>query len=320
MNLDSKQYRYEIKELILEQSKALDTLAQSIPETVVKIIELILNTNGNVVFCGIGKSGHIAQKISATFASTGTPSFFLHAAEANHGDLGRIKQSDLVILLSNSGNTEELKNTLLYTKRFSIKTVAITSNSDSFLAKNSTDKIILPNVPEICANNQAPTTSTTLALVFCDALAVAVMKQRKFSKENFKLLHPGGSLGKKVVIVSQLLRDIDEIPLVNENMKFSDVVIKMTETGFGIAIVVNEENRIIGVVTDGDIRRNLHVMTSAYVKDCYSRNPKTIQRDCLIEEALGLMQSHKVYSLIVAENRKPIGIIRLHDIMKSGLA
>jgi arabinose-5-phosphate isomerase len=283
-------------------------------------IDLLLDIKGRVIVSGLGKSGHVGHKIAATLASTGTPAFFVHAAEASHGDLGMITNDDAVLALSNSGETNELADLIAYTRRFGIKLVAITSKRASSLGSAADIVLELPNAPEACPLGLAPTTSTTLMISLGDALAVALLERRGFTSEDYKVFHPGGKLGRKLLKVKDLMHTGDELPLVAPSASMPDTILIMTQKTFGIAGVI-EQGKLMGVVTDGDLRR--HMQSNLLTKtagDIMSKAPRTTQGNVLAAEALRLMNEWKVACLFVVEDSKPVGIVRLHDILRAGAA
>lgn len=307
------------KQTIEEEIKALKKLKESLDESFEKAVKLILQTEGKVVITGMGKSGLIGKKIAATLSSTGTPSFFLHPAEALHGDLGMVEKKDLVIAISNSGETPELMAIIPILKRWGNKIIGITNKKESSLAKES-DVVLYLNVDkEACPLNLAPTSSSTATLVLGDALAVALLKMRNFKSEDFAMFHPGGSLGKKLMKVSQIMRK--DLPIVNQNTPLKEAVLVMSEKGLGATLVVDEEGNISGIITDGDLRRFINKgksIDTSFAKDVMTENPKTANPDWLVLQALELMEKYNITVLPVVEDKKPVGIIHIHDILKSG--
>ena len=267
----------------------------------------------------MGKSGHIGRKIAATLASTGTPAFFVHAAEASHGDLGMIASGDAVLALSNSGDTPELADLISYTRRYGIPLIGITSRAGSALAEAADARLILPNVGEACPLGLAPTTSTTLMIALGDALAVALLERRGFTADNYKVFHPGGQLGRKLFKVEDLMHTGAELPLVEPSTPMSEVVLVMTQKTFGVAGVVDGGGRLVGIVTDGDLRRHiggdLFKLTAGNIM---TKWPKTTGRNILAAEAMRRMNDWKITSVFVVEDEKPVGIIRMHDILRAG--
>jgi arabinose-5-phosphate isomerase len=299
--------------------EGLKSLIDFFDEKYVKTVDLILNCKGRVIISGMGKSGHIANKISATLASTGTPAFFIHPAEASHGDLGMITAQDVVILLSNSGETKELRDIIYYCKRFEIPIVGIVRKQDSELANASTIPLVIPAVKE--ANNvNAPTTSTTMMLALGDCLAVSLIEARGFNSDNFGTFHPGGKLGSAFLKVADIMRKDLQIPVVKFNTKMSEVIIEMTSKHLGCTAVVDNDNKMIGIITDGDLRRHLNQNFFAEIaENIMTKNPITIIKESLAIEAFTLMNKKSITSIFVLENHKIIGVLHLHDCLKAGI-
>lgn len=291
-----------------------------------KAVELILNTKGRVIVSGMGKSGHIANKIAATFASTGTPSFSIHPGEASHGDLGMITKEDVVILLSNSGETKELRDIIYYCIRFKIPIIGIARNEKSELINASNIPLALPNVAE--ANNvKAPTTSTTMMIALGDAMAVALMEAKNFSNEEYGVFHPGGKLGSQFIKVKDLMRKNDEIPLVNEDESLSKVVLEMTSKHLGCTGVVNKDKQLIGIVTDGDLRRHLNDnFLKLSAGQLMTKNPIVVSAEDLAVKAISLMNQKSITNLFVVENKLSenkfdvCGILHIHDCLRAGIS
>jgi arabinose-5-phosphate isomerase len=301
-------------------SEGLAALSNALGADFTASIELFLAIKGRVIVSGMGKSAHVGHKIAATLASTGTPAFFVHAAEASHGDLGMITNDDVVLALSNSGETVELADLVEYTRRFGIKLVAITSKRGSSLGQAADIVLELPPAPEACPLGLAPTTSTTMMLTLGDAIAVALMERRGFSADDYKVFHPGGKLGRRLLKVRDLMHTGEELPLVRPDASMSDTIVVMTQKTFGIAGVV-EGGTLIGVVTDGDLRRHLQAgLLQRTAGDIMTRNPKSTRGGVLAQEALRLMNEWKVACLFVVDDGKPVGIVRLHDILRAGAA
>ena len=299
--------------------EGLKSLIDFFDENYIKTVDLILNCKGRVIISGMGKSGHIANKISATLASTGTPAFFIHPAEASHGDLGMITSQDVVILLSNSGETKELRDIIYYCKRFEIPIVGIVRKQDSELSKASTIPLVIPAVKE--ANNvNAPTTSTTMMLALGDCLAVSLIEARGFNSDNFGTFHPGGKLGSAFLKVADIMRKDSQIPIVKFNTKMSEVIIEMTSKHLGCTAVVDNENKMIGIITDGDLRRHLNQnFFEEIAENIMTKNPITIVKESLAIEAFTLMNKKSITSIFVLENNKIIGVLHLHDCLKAGV-
>jgi arabinose-5-phosphate isomerase len=277
-------------------------------------------TGGRVIISGMGKSGHIARKIAATMASTGTPSQFVHPAEASHGDLGMITEADAVICLSNSGETPELNDLVAHAKRFEIPLIAIVGRAESTLAQAADIALILPKAPEACPLGLAPTTSTTMMLALGDALAVALLERRGFTAEDFQVLHPGGKLGKALIKVSDIMHTGEEVPLVPLGTGMRDAILVMTAKTFGCVGIADRAGKLTGVITDGDLRRHIDGDLFAQTVDqVMTRAPKTIRPNALAAEALGRMKASKVTALFVVAEGRPLGILRIHDILRAGV-
>ena len=283
--------------------------------------DLIRNAKGRLIVTGLGKSGHIGRKIAATFASTGTPAFFVHAAEASHGDLGMITADDVIMALSWSGEQPEMKNLITYAKRFRIPLIAMTAESDSTLSKAADIALTLPKAREACPHNLAPTTSSLMMLALCDALAIALLEGRGFTSVDFSVLHPGGKLGAMLKYARDLMHSGDAVPLKPLGTRMSDALVEMSSKGFGCVGIVDAYGAIVGIVTDGDLRRHMRPdLMTALVDDVMTRNPKTIPRDLLASEALEILNSSKITALIVTDANRPVGIVHLHDILRAGVA
>jgi len=302
------------------EGKALSRLADALPPDFEPAVAAILAVKGRVILSGIGKSGHVARKISSTLASTGTPSAFVHPAEASHGDLGMITPDDLCILISNSGETAELRDVVAHVARFSIPMIAVSRRPDSTLMKAADLCLTLPAEPEACIIGMAPTTSTTLTLALGDALAVAVMEQRGFMAEHFRTFHPGGKLGAQLSKVAQLMHEGDALPLVGPDLPMSETLLVMSEKGFGIAGVV-DGGRLCGVISDGDLRRNMATLMSHTAGQVATRAPRVIGPDLLAAEALAMMSGNKITALFVVDVAgAPLGLLHLHDCLRAGIA
>jgi len=283
--------------------------------------DLIKNAKGRLIITGLGKSGHIGRKIAATFASTGTPAFFVHAAEASHGDLGMITADDIIMALSWSGETSELRNLINYSRRFRIPLIALTSESESTLGTAADVVLTLPKAREACPNNLAPTTSSVMQLALGDALAIALLESRGFSASDFSVLHPSGKLGAMLKFVRDLMHKDASLPVKPLGTKMSDALVEMTSKGFGCVAIVDARGVIVGIVTDGDLRRHMRpdLMTLS-VDEVMTKNPKTISPDLLASEALEILNSSKITALIVTQDKTPVGIVHLHDILRAGVA
>ncbi|MCT6841676.1 MAG: KpsF/GutQ family sugar-phosphate isomerase [Commensalibacter sp.] len=295
-------------------------LTQSFLETA----NLISEINGRVVLTGIGKSGHIAKKIQSTLASTGTPSLFVHPSEASHGDLGMIQKDDIILAVSASGETQELFNIIIHAKRFSIPLISITTNPQSTLAKNSSIILSLPHSREACPLGLAPTTSTLMQLAMGDALAITLLKMRHFSASDFGIYHPGGRLGSRLKIVEDLMHTDKDIPLGHSRMPITDAIMEMTRKALGCIGIISENGRLIGLITDGDLRRAFNKdIRKLTTQEIMNPSPLTIKSDMLAAEALKLMNndSHPITCLFVVDSRNhPIGVLHIHDLLRAGIA
>ncbi len=312
------------KEVIRKEAKAVAGLEKKIDDQFSQAVELCLKCKGRVIVTGIGKSGIIARKIAATLASTGTPAFFLHPSEGTHGDVGMVRKQDVVIAISKSGETDEVYMLIPLFKRIGVPIITLTGNPKSPLAEKS-DVIIDVSVDEeACPYDLVPTSSTTAALVMGDALAITLLEERNFSSEDFAMLHPGGQLGKKLILkVSDIMHSGEEIPKVSEETGMKDVILEMTSKRMGTTTVVNPKGVLVGIFTDGDLRRWVEKTDDIFslkAKQVMSKNPKTIKADELAVKALNLMESYSITSLVITNGKKePVGIIHLHDILKAGV-
>ena len=304
------------------ECEGLAALARSVDFAFAEAVEIMSRARGQgrVIVTGMGKSGHVGRKIAATLASTGTPAQFVHPAEASHGDLGMITARDAVLALSNSGETPELSDIIAYAKRHAIPLVAITARAESALAAAADVLIGLPDTDEACPLNLAPTTSTTMMVALGDALAVALLERVGFSQEDFKLRHPGGQLGKRLIKVERLMHKGDRIPLARPDIVMSEALLIMTSHSFGCIGLVDEDDRLVGVVTDGDLRRNmgerLLKMTAA---DVMTARPRTISPDALAGQALRVMNENGITGLFVVTDGRPVGILHIHDCLRAGV-
>jgi arabinose-5-phosphate isomerase len=286
-------------------------------------VDLIRGAKGRVIVTGLGKSGHVARKIAATFASTGTPAFFVHAAEAGHGDLGMITQDDVIIALSWSGEQPEMKNLVNYSSRFGIPMVAVTANAKSSLGAAARIVLELPKAREACPHNLAPTTSSLMQAAIGDALAIALLEGRGFTALEFANFHPGGKLGAMLKFVRDIMHTGDAIPMKPLGAKMSDALVEMSSKGFGCVCIVDHGGEIVGIITDGDLRRHMRPdLMTASVESVMTRNPRTIPPHMLAGEMLETINSSKpaVTVLIVAEGKKPVGIVHIHDVLRAGVA
>lgn len=300
-----------------EEAKAVAALGDTFGDAFFEAVTLMANAKGRVIVSGMGKSGHIGTKIAATLASTGTPAQFVHPAEASHGDLGMITPDDVLMVLSNSGETAELASILAYSRRFSIPLIGVAGREGSTLLRQADVALILPQAPEVCPMGLAPTTSTTMTLVLGDALSVALMETRHFSRERFNDFHPGGSLGAKLAKVRDLMHSGAALPLVDPHAPMSDVLLGMSEKGFGVAGVC-EDGRLVGIITDGDLRRHMDGLLSLSARDVMTADPKTIRPGALAEEAVAKMAG-SITCLFVVQDDQVQGLIRLHDCLRAGV-
>lgn len=302
------------------EADGLKALSDSLDARFSQALDILLDVSGRVVITGMGKSGHIGRKMAATFASTGTPSQYVHPGEASHGDLGMITEADAVIALSNSGETSELSDLLQHCRRFSIPLIAITSRAGSTLDTFATVGLILPNVPEADTMGLAPTTSTTMSLALGDALAVALLNRKGFTASDFKVLHPGGKLGRQLLRIRDIMHEGAEVPLVPEAATMADVVVEMTRKRFGCVGVVDGGHMLIGVVTDGDLSRHMSdTVLARPVAEVMTRNPVTTKPEALAMEVLGDMNARKIGAVFVLDGKKPVGILHLHDVLRAGI-
>jgi arabinose-5-phosphate isomerase len=286
-----------------------------------RAVAMLASAKGRVIVTGIGKSGHVGQKLAATFASTGTPAFFVHASEASHGDLGMITGDDAIVALSWSGESVELGNILTYSRRFKVPLIAITSRADSTLAKQSDVVLELPRAKEACPHGLAPTTSTTMQLALGDCLAIALLEHKGFTAHDFKVFHPGGSLGAALKFVSDIMHTGDRLPLVSEDMLMSAALVTMTQKSFGCLGVVDGKGRLTGVITDGDLRRHMGAdLLSARTGDIMTKKPKAVAPDMLASAALELLNASRITALFVVERGRPVGILHVHDLLRAGVA
>lgn len=308
------------RDVLTIERDALDLMRDTLPAAFDAVVDHLLKVPGRVIVSGMGKSGHVAAKIAATFASTGTPAQYVHPGEASHGDLGMVTGQDAVILISNSGETRELADIIAHCARFSIPLVALTKKPDSALARQADHVLTLPDAPEACGIGMAPTTSTTCTMAMGDALAVAMMKLRGFERENFLAFHPGGTLGAQLLKVSAVMHTGEALPTVGPDTPMSETLIEMTAKGFGVAALV-ESGRLTGVITDGDLRRNLDSLMSRKAGEVATRDPRTIAPDALLTEALGVMNTNKISALFAVDNTGELrGLVHIHDALRAGVA
>ena len=316
MNINKKIISSANRTLTRELS-SIKNLKSTFNSNFCNAVNLIYNTKGKIIITGVGKSAHIGNKISATLTSTGTPSYFVHATEASHGDLGSIKKDDSVVAISNSGETSELNNIIQFTKRFNIKLVSITSNSKSILHKNATVGILYKKPIEACPLNLAPTSSTSMSMIIGDCIAIALLELRGFKSTEFKKLHPGGNLGKDLKNLGEVMHIKKEMPLANLNEKMSTALLTMTKKSFGCVGVINSKSQIVGIITDGDLRRKLNSkFFEKRASEIMTKNPTVANKYMLVGEAINLMNTKKITSLFICEKKTPVGIVHIHDLLR----
>tara|TARA_B110000238_G_scaffold151488_1_gene163466 strand:+ start:81 stop:1040 length:960 start_codon:yes stop_codon:yes gene_type:complete len=310
-----------IKSNIREQKLALSKLEKSIDTTIIKAVNLLYKNKGRIVVTGIGKSGYIGLKLTATFSSTGSPSQYINCAEANHGDLGAIQSNDILLALSKSGETKEMFPIIDFAKNNKIKLISITAKKNSFLAKNSDITCLIPDISESCPLNLAPTTSTTMMLVLGDAIALELMNKRKFKEENFKKFHPGGMLGKSLLLVKDIMHTKEKMPLINYKSSMREALLKMTSYGFGCVGIINNKNILIGIVTDGDLRRNIsRNFIDLPIEKIMTKKPVTVESKMNIKDTINIMNNNKITAVFVVNKNSqvPEGILHIHDCIKIG--
>jgi arabinose-5-phosphate isomerase len=304
--------------VIRREAEALGTLAGALGESFAAAVGLLMQAKGRVIVSGMGKSGHIARKVAATFASTGTPAHFVHPAEASHGDLGMVAEGDVLIVLSNSGETSELADILAHAKRFGIPLIGVAGRAGSTLMRQADAAILLPEVPEACETGIVPTTSTTMTLALGDALAIALMEHRAFTPEHFRMFHPGGKLGARLLRVRDLMHK--DPPLVPEGMEMGEVLLAISRSGFGMVGVTDAAGLLAGIITDGDLRRHMDGLLARKAGEVMTRGPRTIGPDALAGEALALMNDRKITCLLVTDGPvSAIGILHVHDCLRAGV-
>ena len=311
------------KRTIDREIDSLRVMEKSLGASLSEALDMMQNVKGRVIVTGMGKSGHIGRKIAATLASTGTPSFFVHPAEASHGDLGMLTENDVVLAISNGGESRELSDILVYCKRYGIPLIAMTKNPKSSLGKAGNLLLRLPDTGEACPLGLAPTSSTTATLVLGDVLAICLLERRGFSKVDYKQRHPGGKLGAILQKVSDLMHKGDELPIVSDKASMQEALLTMTSKMLGCVGVVNDKGELLGMITDGDLRRCLTPeLLTRKASDVMTKNPKTIAPDILAVEALGIMNNtgKGITQLFVIQNNKPVGIIHIHDCLRAGVA
>ncbi|MBO4284708.1 MAG: KpsF/GutQ family sugar-phosphate isomerase [Alphaproteobacteria bacterium] len=310
------------KQVIDREVEALEMMKGELDDSLTKVLDLIIKSKGRVIVTGMGKSGHIGRKIAATLASTGTPSFFVHPGEASHGDLGMLTSQDVVLAISNGGESKELSDILMYCKRYRIPLIAMTKNPESTLGKAGDYLLKLPNDGEACPLGLAPTSSTTATLVLGDVVAVGLMERKGFSETDYKQRHPGGKLGAILCKVSDLMHSGDEMPIIDEDAIMQDALIVMTEKMLGCVGIVNKKGELVGMITDGDLRRWMSPkLIEEKVSTVMTKNPKTIRPDVLASEAVYTMNNtgRGITNLFAVENGKPVGLIHIHDCLRAGV-
>lgn len=296
-------------------------LENGLSEPFAQAVDLIAGIGGRVIVTGVGKSGHIGSKIAATLASTGTPAFFVHPAEANHGDLGMIARDDAIVALSWSGESAELKGIVAYARRFSIPLIAITAREESALARESTVVLVLPRVQEACPHGLAPTTSTLLQLVIGDALAVALLEARGFTPDHFRTFHPGGQLGANLTLVSEIMRTGDQIPVAARGIRLPEAVMTLSKKKVGCVCILEKDGTLAGIITDGDVARNLdRDVRDVIVDEIMTTSPKTIPPHTLAGKAMAILNDHSISALVVTEENRPVGVVHFHDLLRLGAA
>ncbi|MGB3147360.1 MAG: KpsF/GutQ family sugar-phosphate isomerase [Paracoccaceae bacterium] len=304
------------------EARGLDQLAASMDESFARALDLILGAKGRVIVSGMGKSGHVGRKIAATLASTGTPAQFVHPAEASHGDLGMITEADVLLVLSNSGETPELSDIIAHSRRFAIPMIGVAGRAHSTLLQQSDVAILLPPAEEACGTGIVPTTSTTMTMALGDALAVALMEHRRFTADHFRTFHPGGKLGAKLLKVTELMHEGAAMPLVRTDHAMGDVLVEMSSKGFGVAGVVDGAGHLVGIVTDGDLRRHMGGLLEKSAAEVMTKNPSTIPPESVAEAALALMKERKITCLFVRQGnagQPPLGILNIHDCLRAGV-
>ncbi len=311
------------RNVIDEESRALAILSETVGQNLAHAAQVILDAPGRVIVSGMGKSGHVGKKIAATFASTGTPAHFVHPAEASHGDLGMISKGDVVLILSNSGETPELADLIAHTRRFGITMIGVASRAESTLMQQADVQLVLPQLGEACGHGVVPTISTTMTLALGDALAVALMEHREFGAEHFRQFHPGGKLGARLSRVRDLMHGADTLPLVTSNTAMSDTLLVISQKGFGVVGVTDDHSRLIGIITDGDLRRHMDGLLDRTAGEVMTPAPRTIAPEALAAEALAQMNERKITCLFVVPldgTGESCGILHIHDCLRAGVA
>ena len=317
---DTEAFLRTARQVVTDEARALDVLAEGLDAHFAEAVQLILQATGRIIISGIGKSGHIGHKIAATLASTGTPAYFVHPAEASHGDLGMVSKGDVVLAISNSGEAPELANLLAFTRRFGIPLIGLSSKPESTLMKQADVHLLIPSLGEACGFGMVPSISTTLTLAMGDALAIALMKYRDFKPEDFRAYHPGGKLGAQLSTVRDLMHE--DLPLVTAGTPMSEALLVMSQKSFGVVGVTDQAGRLLGIVTDGDLRRNMDGLLSKNTEEVMTENPMTIAPSAMAEEAVAIMNDRKITSLFVVDpdtNGPALGLLHIHDCLRVGL-
>ncbi|MFD2173121.1 KpsF/GutQ family sugar-phosphate isomerase [Rhodobacter lacus] len=317
MTSSTTDYAATARRVIGIEAAGLTALAAGLNGSFSDAVEMILRARGRVIVSGMGKSGHIARKIAATFASTGTPAQFVHPAEASHGDLGMVTREDVALVLSNSGETPELADLIAHTRRFSIPLIGVAARPDSTLLRQADVALVLPQAEEACGTGVVPTTSTTMTLALGDALAIALMEHRQFTPENFRTFHPGGKLGARLAKVADLMHD--DMPLVREETPMPEALLVISQKGFGVVGVTDAAGKLVGIVTDGDLRRHMDGLLSHRASEVMTRDPRTIAPGALAEAAVALMNERKITCLFAVSEGRPLGILHIHDCLRAGV-
>ena len=308
------------RKVLKTEQDALAALADSLDGPFVEALDLIEQASGRVVITGMGKSGHVAHKIAATLASTGQPAFFVHPGEASHGDLGMVQQDDVVIALSNSGETTELSDIIAFTRRYRISLIGMTGRAGSTLAEAADVALVIPNSPEACPMGMAPTTSTTVMLALGDALAVCLLERKGFTAQDFRNFHPGGKLGQRLLKVADLMHAGEQMPLIGEDMPMSEALLVMTAKSFGVVGVTDADGKMLGVITDGDLRRHMSKdLINQRAGDVMTPGGVTVRPSQIASEAVAIMNERKITALFCVEDEKPLGILHIHDCLRAGV-
>ena len=311
------------RQVISTEAAALATLHDALDDSFAQAVTAILGLRGRVITTGIGKSGYIARKVTATLASTGTPALFVHPAEAAHGDLGMLMAGDGLIAFSNSGSTAELQPILNHAAKLGLPIIGVAGRRDSLVMRHADVQILLPTVDEACPANLAPTTSTAMMMAVGDALAMTAMRTRGISRAGFEALHPGGTIGRRLMRVAAIMHRGDTVPLVSAEASMRDVVVTMTSMSFGISGVVDTSGALVGVITDGDLRRHIDSLMEATARDVMTHGPIWVSPGCFVEDALAILNQHKITAMFAIEDahaRRPVGLVHVHDFLRLGLA